>query len=186
MKRLFNFFTLATILLLLPTKAQAISGTYYEWSVYYDNNEFYLPAPDSEQGNNRYHIKGGMLIYDDLYEDPPMPVLVENGYYPFYAISRYKTDDMTSRQGGPNRVIKTFEPYLESGLTPWYDIYPLHFPDEPIPTAIREMEAQEGEPVYYYYDLNGRRSMSPHDRFNIVVKQQGPHTRVTKSYRNDD
>ena len=103
-----------------------------------------------------------------------------------YAISRYKTDDMSSRQGGPNRVIKTFEPYLESGLTPWYDIYPLHFPDEPIPTAIREVEGQEGDPVYYYYDLNGRRNMSPHDRFNIVVKQQGPHTRVTKSYRNDD
>ena len=62
----------------------------------------------------------------------------------------------------------------------------LRLPDEPVPTAIHEVEAPEEAPVYYYYDLNGRRSMSPHDRFNIVVKQQGPHTRVTKSYRNDD
>ena len=48
---------------------------YYEWSVYYDNNDFYLPAPDYEQGSNRYAIKGGMVIFDDLYEEPPMPYL---------------------------------------------------------------------------------------------------------------
>lgn len=151
-----------------------------------EDNEFYLPAPDYVQGNNRYRIKGGMKIYEDLYEEPPMPDLVENGYYPFYAVSRYKAAVLTSRQGGPNRAIKTFEPYVESGLTPWYDIYLLRLPDEPIPMAVDEVDTHEGDPVYYYYDLNGRRSMSPHDGFNIVVKRQGQHTHATKSYRHND
>lgn len=125
-----------------------------------------------------------MLIFDDLYEEPPMPQLVENGYYPFYAISRYKTDESAARQGGPKREM-TFEPYLESGLTPWYDIYPLRLPDEPIPTAVDEVETQESNELYYY-DLTGHRSTTPHDGFNIVVKRQDGHNRATKSYQNND
>ena len=129
---------------------------YYEWSVYYDNNEFYLPAPDLEQGNNRYGVKGGFAILDDLYEQPPMPDLVENGYYPFNAISRYKTDNLESKQGRPKRVEeKTFEPYLESGLTPWYDIYPLWLPDEPIITGVTSIVSDLNQMNEKWYTIDG-------------------------------
>ena len=129
---------------------------YYEWSVYYDDNEFYMPIPDYEQGINRYQMKGGMVISDDLYEEPPMPDLVENGYYPFYAVSRFKTDDMRSRQGAPKREeIKTFEPYLESGLTPWYDIYPLSLPDEPVITGITPVVSDVNQQNEEWYTIDG-------------------------------
>lgn len=159
---------------------------HYEWSVYYQNNQFYLPAPDSQQGINRYAIKGGMVISNDLYEDPPMPVLYENGYYPFYAVSRYKVDDsrykvgnLDSRHGGPSRVIKTFEPYLESGLTPWYDIYPLWLPDEPVQTSVEQIEADDD--VIMYYDLLGHCRRVPFNGFNIIVKRKGNQATALKS-----
>ena len=152
---------------------------YYEWSIYYDNNEFYLPRPDAEQVINSYDLTGGMVIYDDLYEEPPVPELFENGYYPFYAISRYKTEGIPSRQGRPNRVdIMTFEPYLESGLTPWYDIYPLWLPDEPIPTSVERIEADDE--VLMYYDLLGHHKTTPFDGFNIIVTNKGKQTKVFK------
>ena len=155
---------------------------YYEWSVYYDNNEFYMPAPDYEQGSNKYAIKGGMIIYDDLYEEPPMPYLYENGYYPFYAISRYKTaEDMEWRLSGPNRAVMTFEPYLESGLTPWYDIYPLLLPDEPIETSVEQIEAG-GEDVSHYYDLLGHHRMTPFNGMNIIVTHNGKLTKISKQF----
>lgn len=153
---------------------------YYEWSVYYDDNEFYLPAPNPDQGDNLYEIKGGMVIYDDLYEEPPMPDLVENGYYPFYAVSRYKTEDRAMRQGRPDREEKTFEPYLEGGLTPWYDIYPLLLPDEPVPTHVEQIEA-DGDDVLLYYDLLGHYQTTPFNGFNIVVTRKGKQTKVLKS-----
>ena len=153
---------------------------YYEWSVYYDNNEFYMPAPDDEQGTNKYAIEGGMVIFEDLYEEPPMPDLVENGYYPFYAISRYKSEDMQWKLGGPKREGKTFEPYLESGLTPWYDIYPLRLPDEPVITAVEQTQADEDNAVTWYYDLLGHCRRVPFGGFNIVVTRNGKQTKVYK------
>ena len=152
---------------------------FYEWSVYYDNNEFYMPQPDDEQGINTYEIMGGIVIYDDLYEQPPMPELYENGYYPFNAISRYKTGDESYWRGGPRRENKTFEPYLESGLTPWYDIYPLWLPDEPIETSARQIVA-DNEEIVTYYDLTGHRQATPFDGFNIVVTRNGRQTTVSK------
>lgn len=152
----------------------------YEWSVYYANNEFYLPAPNEEQGDNKYEIKGGMVISEDLYEEPPMPVLVENGYYPFYAVSRYKVQNTDTRQqGGPRRETKTFEPYLESGLTPWYDIYPLWLPDEPVQTSVGQIEADGGEVTYY--DLLGHSGPVPFNGMNIVVMRNGGQTTVLKT-----
>ena len=127
---------------------------YYEWSVYFDNDEFYLPATDMEQGINRYGIKGGFAILGDLYEEPPMPDLVENGYYPFHAISRYKTSSIELKSGHLRRE-QTFEPYLESGLTPWYDIFPLKLPEEPVITAVTEIDYSNGDKTSYY-DIFGR------------------------------
>ena len=121
-----------------------------------------------------------MVISDDLYEEPPMPILVENGYYPFYAISRYKTEDTSSWLSAPRRADKTFEPYLESGLTPWYDIYPLWLHDEPIPTAVEQIEA-DGDSVMLYYDMLGHYQTTPFHGFNIVVTRKGKHTTVSKS-----
>lgn len=152
---------------------------YYEWSIYYDNNEFYIPAPDAQQGVNKYAIKGGMMITDDLYEDPPMPVFVENGYYPFYAVSRYKAQDLDSPQGGPNRAEKTFTPYYESSLTPWYDIYPLRLPNGPVLTSGEQIHADDD--MIMYYDLLGNHRPVPFNGFNIVMIRKGGQTQVLKS-----
>lgn len=147
----------------------------------HDNNEFYMPAPDDGQGINRYAIKGGLVIKEDLYEEPPLPLLVENGYYPFYAVSRYKKEmTMDDRHGGPNRAAKSFEPYLESGLTPWFDIYPLKLPDEPVLTSIDQIVADD-DAIIMYYDLLGHSSSTPFKGFNIVVARNGTHTTTIKS-----
>ena len=107
-----------------------------------------------------------MKVLEDLYEEPPMPELVENGYYPFYAVSRYKTEDMGQKYGGPNREGKTFEPYLESGLTPWYDIYPLRLPEEPIITSVTTITIDSTPTQVGWYSIGGLYlgSQQPHDR----------------------
>ena len=154
---------------------------YYEWSVYYDNDEFYLPVTDLIQVINRYGVTGGFVIQGDLYEVPPMPDLIPNGYYPFHAISRFKTNGIELKRNHQKRE-QTFEPYIESGLTPWYDIFPLKLPDEPVPTVINEVDCHQGEEVQYY-DLTGHCSSTPHDGFNIVVKRQGQYIQATKRYQ---
>lgn len=78
---------------------------------------------------------------------------------------------------------KTFLPYLDSGLTPWYDIFPLSLPDEPIPTALTEAHEAGGPTNPVYYDLNGRISTVPHDGVNIIVTRHGNSTTVTKVTR---
>ena len=75
----------------------------------------------------------------------------------------------------------TFEPYLESGLTSWYDIYPLLLPDEPIQTSVEQIEA-DGEGVSHYYDLLGHHKMTPFNGMNIIVTHNGKQTKVSKQF----
>ena len=74
-------------------------------------------------------------------------------------------------------------PYLDSGLTPWYDIFPHSLPDEPIPTALTEAHEAGGPTNPVYYDLNGRISTVPHDGVNIIVTRHGNSMTVTKVTR---
>ena len=143
---------------------------YYEWTIYYENNEFYLPAPDDLHSINESGLVGGFVMKDDLYEQPPVPELETNGYYRFYAISRLMLNDDSNAIPG-RRKERTYEPYVDGGLTDWCDIFPLNLPEKPIPTAIDNVEADSDNDLpLIYYDRLGRQSNNPFPGMNIIVK----------------
>ena len=59
----------------------------------------------------------------------------------------------------------------------WYDIYPLWLPDEPIPTALEQVET-DGDDVLRYYDVLGHYSSTPYNGFNIVITGKGKRAKV--------
>ena len=114
-----------------------------EWAVYHEGDEgdeFYFAEPDLDEGVNRNGLYGGFLTCPDLYEDPPMPVMEEGGYYAFPAINRRMTaSDQWLRAARPAPSRQGQEPYVSAGRSAEWLVYPLSLPDEPIITAVTEV-----------------------------------------------
>lgn len=129
----------------------------FEWTIYGGDDDFYMPAPDIDENINTNELKGGFNISDGLYENASMPLLEEGGHYPFSAIIRRSAPYsglFLPRQLKDESAI--WEPYTEGGISPWYVVYPLLLPDDPIITAADRIEVDNSPKSLRYYDLNGR------------------------------
>ena len=141
---------------------------YFEWTVYGGDDAFYLPAPDVVNGVNQKGIKGGFGINGNLYETAVMPSLEYAGYYPFTGIVRRQ-----SPSGGaplPRRTTATadtWQPYTESGISQFFEVFPLELTDEPVVTGIDPTTAgKQGKTVYT--DMLGRTVKNPTPGIYIV------------------
>ena len=99
----------------------------YTWTVYRDNYEFYLPAP--EVGINVNELMGGFKANLDLYEAAAIPTLTMGEMYPFVAITR--RPDPSSQNGALPICGHHVRPYTESGLNTDFDVCPLSLPSTP-------------------------------------------------------
>ncbi len=153
----------------------------YDWTIYCQNDElndeFYVPAPDPDNGINQASLCGGFGVDYSLYEDETPPEqrdLIEGACYPFTAITRLKAQQTELLGSRPRRAVgePEWQPYADGGLSPWYDVYPLSIPiDDPVITSITQVEGNLQSTIYY--DLMGHPSPTPHSGVNIVVTRQG-------------
>lgn len=106
----------------------------FAWSVYYENDEFYLPAP--AVGGNEAEIKGGFKANYDLYEDAVVPALTPGSAYTIMTIVRRVQAQPATPQGSPRRIT----PYVAGGLTTTFTVFPLSLPSSPITgiTGVRD------------------------------------------------
>ncbi len=121
----------------------------YEWTIYSDNNEFYVPAP--EAGVNVHAIKGGLKADMTLLENATVPSLQSDGNYPFDAITRRA---VPSGSAGAPRAWRV-SAYTEGGLSDKFLVMPLHLPTSPV-TCIDDISAAEPATVTTRYNLLGQ------------------------------
>ena len=121
----------------------------YEWTIYSDNNEFYVPAP--EAGVNVHALKGGLKADMTLLENATMPSLQSDGNYPFDAITRRA---VPSGSAGAPRAWRV-SAYTEGGLSDKFLVMPLHLPTSPV-TGIDDVRAVEPSTVTTRYNLLGQ------------------------------
>ena len=111
-----------------------------EWTIYGGNNDFYMPAPDEDNNINNAQLMGGFTISDELY-DGSMPDLEDGGYYPFSAIT-HCVDDDEDHWRSKKAESAYWDPFTDSGIAPYFTVYPLTLPEEPIvtstPTILRD------------------------------------------------
>ncbi len=105
----------------------------YKWTVYGDNNEFYMPAP--EPPLNPREFVGGFGVSYDLYEAPPVPTLNVDYTYPFKAITRRLT---TSSSPAPRFRLKAYTTTEGGEKTTEFEVYPLELPSSPV-TAVTDI-----------------------------------------------
>lgn len=137
-----------------------------EWTIYSEDDEcFYLPEPDGE-GINSQELAGGIKPCYDLYEGDEMPVLEDCGYYAFDAINRIMVEgEWWKEEGGfrstslvprSSRKAHNYTPNVAGGVSEQFVVYPLELPDEPIPTAISELEIPAEKVSNCWYTIDGR------------------------------
>ncbi|MBO7609582.1 MAG: leucine-rich repeat domain-containing protein [Muribaculaceae bacterium] len=123
---------------------------FVDWAIYHDcedENEFYLPAPDLDNGINKFDLKGGFMVNYDLCES--MPNLTDEGQYAFNAINHRMVSTSTKISS------RNVEPYVESGLSPWFIVLPVNLPDAPIVTGIIPPTIPVIPSASSYYNING-------------------------------
>lgn len=130
------------------------------WAIYHDcddENEFYVPEPDLDNGINQHGLCGGFLVDYDLYEQPPVPYLVDEGYYEFNAINRRATEPEDLKGSDrPREELSSFPPYVDGGLSTDFTVFPLYLPDEPIPTSIIDVNSGDTHVKEGWYAIDGR------------------------------
>ena len=121
-----------------------------DWTIYCEDDEcFYLPKPDEDNGINTMKLKGGFGVNYDLYEGE-VPILEDYGYYAFDAINcRIVASDKRNRE-------VDYAPYTAGGVSDKFIVYPLELPDEPIPTAITEIINDFTQKDKGWYTIDGR------------------------------
>ena len=121
-----------------------------DWTIYCEDDEcFYLPKPDEDNGINTMQLKGGFGVNYDLYEGE-VPILENYGYYLFDAINR-----RIVASDKRNREID-YAPYTAGGVSDKFIVYPLELPDEPVPTAITEIINDFTQKDKGWYTIDGR------------------------------
>ncbi len=122
-----------------------------DWTIYCEDDEcFYLPAPDGE-GINEMELAGGVQPYYDLYEQSPVPDLEDCGVYAFDAINR-----RISASPSVKGLLKDYTPNVDGGVSDKFVVYPLELPDEPIPTAVSQIEDASIKADNRWYTIDGR------------------------------
>ena len=122
-----------------------------DWTIYCEDDEcFYLPEPDEDNGINTMRLKGGFGVSYDLYEGDEVPTLEDCGYYAFDAINRrIVASDKRNRE-------VDYAPYTDGGVSDKLLVYPLELPDDPIPTAITEIINDFTPKDKGWYTIDGR------------------------------
>ena len=122
-----------------------------DWTVYSEDEQcFYLPTPNEDNGINTMRLKGGFGVSYDLYEGDEVPTLKDCGYYAFDAINRR----IVASEESNLKVENT--PYIEGGVSDKFIVYPLELPDDPIPTAITEIMNDFTQKNKGWYTIDGR------------------------------
>lgn len=121
-----------------------------DWTIYCEDDEcFYLPEPDEDNGINTMELKGGFGVSYDLYKGE-VPALEDCGYYAFNAINRR----IVASDESNLKVENT--PYTAGGVSDKFIVYPLELPDDPIPTAITEIINDFTQKDKGWYTIDGR------------------------------
>ena len=145
-----------------------------DWTIYCEDDEcFYLPEPDEDNGINTMELKGGFGVSYDLYKGE-VPALEDCGYYAFNAINRR----IVASEESNLKVENT--PYTAGGVSEQFLVYPLELPDDPIPTAITTVEGEKTVNSVRYYNVAGMESDVPFKGMNIVVKTYSDGSRTTE------
>lgn len=122
-----------------------------DWTIYCEDDEcFYLPEPDEDNGINTMELKGGFGVSYDLYEGDEVPTLEDCGYYAFDAINRRIVASDESNLKVDNA------PYTAGGVSDQFVVYPLELPYDPIPTAITEIINDFTQKDKGWYTIDGR------------------------------
>ena len=125
------------------------------WAIYSNDDEcFYLPAPDLDNGINKMELKGGVQPFYDLYESGDVPELIEGGIYAFNAINRRIEANEERRL--PSRDAVEFSPYTEGGISDTFAVFPLKLPDEPIITGITDLTNDPTQIKEGWFSIDGR------------------------------
>lgn len=130
----------------------------YEWSIYAEDGNFYVPAHDPELGMNTADLAGGFKPNFDLLEEGDENELLENACYPFKAITRCQQpgeDKKTLRAYDPDD--SDFRPNVEGGVTTQYEVFPLTLSTDtdPIITGIAAQSMATKQDNHGFYNLNG-------------------------------
>ena len=134
----------------------------YEWSIYGEDGNFYVPAKNTELGMNMANLAGGFHPNFDLLQEGNEDELLVNACYPMTAITRYRqpVEDKKSIRRAYDPEDSDFRPNVGGGVTTQYEVFPLALstgPDvDPIITGITRTEMQEPSSEDVYYDLYGR------------------------------
>ena len=127
-----------------------------DWAVYsIDYESFYLPKPTDEI--NEMALKGGFkACYDLLPAEYSEDDLVDCQAYSFDAINRCITVSEDALMSSTRLKDDEYEPspYFDGGVSDTFIVYPIEIPDEPIPTAITEIETSSK--AAYWYTIDGR------------------------------
>ena len=122
-----------------------------DWTIYCEDDEcFYLPAPDGE-GINEMELAGGVQPYYDLYEQSPVPDLEDCGVYAFDAINRRIEASRSVKS-----LLKDYNPNVDGGVSDKFVVFPLYLPDEPIPTAVSQIEGPSNKADNCWFTIDGR------------------------------
>jgi hypothetical protein len=125
------------------------------WTIYSDDDEcFYLPAPDEDNGINQMDLKGGVKPLYDLYNGGNVPELADCGVYEFDAINRRIAASEESKRPAPKAV--NFSPYAEGGISDTFVVLPLELPNEPIITGISDIINGSTHIKEGWYTIDGR------------------------------
>ena len=122
-----------------------------DWTIYCEDDEcFYLPEPDEDNGINTMQLKGGFGVCYDLFNGEEVPTLENCGYYAFDAINRrIVASDKRSRE-------IDYAPYTDGGVSDTFVVYPLQLPNTPILTAINEINLPSKQTDNCWFTIDGR------------------------------
>ena len=124
-----------------------------DWTIYCEDDEcFYLPEPDEDNGINTMELKGGFSVSYDLYEGevPILEDLEDCGYYAFDAINRrIVASDKRNRE-------VDYAPYTDGGVSDMFVVFPLKLPESPLPTGIATVDTSLTPFNGVWYSIDGR------------------------------
>jgi hypothetical protein len=133
----------------------------YEWSIYGEDGNFYVPANNPDLGMNMANLAGGFHPNYNLLQEGHEDELLENACYPMTAITRHgqPVEDKKTVRREYDPDDSDFRPNVEGGVTTQYEVFPLALatgPDvDPIITGITRTEMQEPSGEDAYYNLCG-------------------------------
>ena len=126
-----------------------------DWTIYCEDDEcFYLPEPDEDNGINTMELAGGIRPHYDLYEELPVPELVNCGIYDFVAINR-RTIFSDNKNLLRSQETK-YTPYTSGGVSDKFIVYPLELPADAPLTGVVDVVIDFTQINKGWFTIDGR------------------------------